>query len=64
MHHVNIAESWRIMFEYLGFSLADLREMLEASIESAWVSDEEKARWRELWLPEFDALAAKLPALD
>lgn len=64
MHHVNIAESWRIMFEYLGFSLADLREMLEAGIESAWVSDEEKARWRELWLPEFDALAAKLPALD
>ena len=63
MHHVNNAESWRIMFEYLGFSLEEIREMVVNSIDAAWVDEETKIRWSTEWLDEFDRLAAALPKL-
>lgn len=57
MHHVTVAESWRLMHQFLDFSIADLRAMLEASIDASWATDEEKAEWRASWLPEFDRQA-------
>lgn len=59
MHHVSISESWLLMKNWLGFSVADLRGFLENAIESAWVDEETKAAWRAGWLPEFDRLAAE-----
>lgn len=64
MHHVSISESWLLMFNWLGFSLKDLRKMLENSIEAAWVSEEEKNVWKKDWLTEFDDLSAALPSID
>lgn len=64
MHHIRISESWYLMFNFLGFGLADLRAMVENSIDAAWVTDEEKAKWKKTWLAEFDRLAAALPPLD
>lgn len=57
MHHISISESWLLMMNWLGFSLADLRGFLVNSIDAAWVDDETKIVWRQLWLPEFDRLA-------
>lgn len=57
MHHISISESWLLMMNWLGFSLADLRGFLVNSIDAAWVDDETKTVWRQLWLPEFDRLA-------
>lgn len=64
MHQVNNAESWRIMFQYLNFSLDEIREMVTNSIDAAWVDDETKTKWSAEWLAEFDRLAAELPKLD
>lgn len=63
MHHVSIDESWLLMFNWLNFTLADLRAMLENSIDAAWVSREQKAVWKAKWLTEFDRLAEALPPL-
>lgn len=64
MHRVSIDESWRIPFEFFGFSLEDTRRMLAASIEASWADASDARRWRVEWLEEFDRLAAGLPVLS
>lgn len=64
MHHISISESWVLMMNWLGFSLADLRGFLANSIDAAWVDDETKIVWRQLWLPEFDRLAREAFGAD
>ena len=64
MHHISISESWLLMMNWLGFSLADLRGFLVNSIDAAWVDDETKIVWRQLWLPEFDRLAREAFGAD
>lgn len=64
MHHISISESWLLMMNWLGFSLADLRGFLANSIDVAWVDDETKIVWRQLWLPEFDRLAREAFGAD
>ena len=64
MHHISISESWLLMMNWLGFSLADLRGFLVNSIDAAWVDDETKTVWRQLWLPEFDRLAREAFGAD
>lgn len=64
MHHVSISEAWLLMFNWLGFSLADLRAMLEHSIEAAWADAKQKKAWKSEWLREFDQLSASLPPPD
>lgn len=63
MHQVNASEAWMLMFNYLGFSLSDLRGFLLNSIEAAWADETLKARWRKEWPEAFDTLAAGLPAI-
>ena len=63
MHHVSVSEAWLLMFNWLGFDLASVREMVRHSIEASWADKEEKALWENQWLKEFDDLAAKLPPL-
>ena len=64
MHHISISEGWLLMMNWLGFSLADLRGFLANSIDAAWVDDETKIVWRQLWLPEFDRLAREAFGAD
>lgn len=64
MHHVNVGESWLLMFNWLNFTLNDLRGMLINSIDAAWVSEEQKTQWKKDWLTEFDTLVAQLPDLS
>lgn len=64
MQHISISESWLLMMNWLGFSLADLRGFLANSIDAAWVDDETKIVWRQLWLPEFDRLAREAFGAD
>ena len=64
MHHISISESWLLMMNWLGFSLADPRGFLANSIDAAWVDDETKIVWRQLWLPEFDRLAREAFGAD
>lgn len=64
MHHISISESWLLMMNWLGFSLADLRGFLANSIDAAWGDDETKIVWRQLWLPEFDRLAREAFGAD
>ena len=64
MHHISISESWLLMMNWLGFSLADLRGFLVNSIDAAWVDDETKIVWRQLWLPEFYRLALEAFGAD
>ena len=64
MHHISISESWLLMMNWLGFSLADLRGFIANSIDAAWVDDETKIVWRQLWLPEFDRMAREAFGAD
>ena len=63
MHQVSISQSWRLMFDFLGFELPQLRQFLINSIDSAWVDQAQKEQWKQQWCAEFDRLAAALPAL-
>lgn len=63
MHLVSISQAYRLMFDFLGFELSDIRQMMLNSIEAAWVDEAYKARWRQEWAEEFDALASQLPPL-
>lgn len=63
MHHVSVSESWKLMFNWLGISLGELRQCLLSSIDAAWVDDETKARWSVEWTEAFDRLTDALPPL-
>lgn len=64
MHQVSISESWLLMFNWLGFSIEDLRQFLINSIDAAWVDDATKDMWQQEWVAEFDALVEKLPSFN
>lgn len=64
MHQVSISESWKLMYNWLGFTIGDLRQFMLNSIDAAWVDDELKAKWSVEWTAEFDRLAEGLPKLD
>lgn len=63
MHQVSISQAWRLMFDFLGFELPQLREFLINSIDAAWVDEEQKSQWKRDWCAQFDQMAAQLPLL-
>lgn len=60
LHKVTPSEAWELMFSHLGFGLADLQAFMLNGIDGAWIDGLTKARWRNEWRAEFDALAARL----
>ena len=61
MHHVNATQTWMLMYNFLNFSVADLRAFMINGIDGAWVDEATKQAWKRQWCEEFDALAAKFP---
>ena len=61
MHHVNATQTWMLMYNFLNFSVADLRSFMINGIDGAWVDETTKQAWKRQWCEEFDALAAKFP---
>lgn len=60
MHHVNPTQAWLLMYDYLGFNLAQLKTFMINGIDGAWVDDSTKAKWKETWSAEFDQLASEI----
>lgn len=61
MHHVKATQTWMLMYNFLNFSVADLRAFMINGIDGAWVDEATKQAWKRQWCEEFDALAAKFP---
>jgi len=64
LHHVTPTQAWWMMVRDFGFGVDDLRGFLENGLDGAWIDDTQRRAWRTQWLAEFDALRARLPAID
>ena len=62
MHHVNATQTWMLMYNFLNFSLADLKSFMLNGIEGAWIDEKTKEKWKAEWSEEFDRLAKDFPA--
>ena len=62
MHHVNATQTWMLMYNFLNFSLADLKSFMLNGIEGAWIDEKTKEKWKAEWSVEFDRLAKDFPA--
>lgn len=64
MHHVNPAQAWLLMYNFLGLGLSELRQFMINGIDGAWVDDLTKQKWKKVWLADFDRLATDISKLD
>ena len=62
MHHVNATQTWMLMYNFLNFSLEDLKNFMINGIDGAWIDEATKEKWKIEWSAEFDRLAEKFPA--
>ena len=61
MHHVNATQTWMLMYNFLNFTVADLKNFMINGIDGAWIDEETKEKWKHEWSEEFDRLAEKFP---
>ncbi len=59
LHHVNPQEAWLLMYAYLGFSLAEIKQFMYNGIEGAWIDQHTQSEWKQAWGKEFDELALR-----
>ncbi len=62
MHHVNATQTWMLMYNFLNFSLDQLKGFMLNGIDGAWIDEETKEKWKKEWSEEFDELVKKFPA--
>ena len=61
MHHVNATQTWMLMYNFLNFTVSDLKAFMLNGIDGAWIDEETKQKWKREWSEEFDRLAEKFP---
>ena len=61
MHHVNATQTWMLMYNFLNFSLDQLKTFMLNGIDGAWIDSETKEKWKVQWSQEFDELAKNFP---
>ena len=49
------------MYNFLNFTVADLKNFMINGIDGAWIDEETKEKWKREWSEEFDRLAEKFP---
>lgn len=62
MHHVNATQTWMLMYNFLNFSLDQLKGFMLNGIDGAWIDEATKQKWKKEWSEEFDELVKKFPA--
>lgn len=62
MHHVNATQTWMLMYNFLNFSLDQLKGFMLNGIDGAWIDEATKEKWKKDWSEEFDELVKKFPA--
>ncbi len=62
MHHVNATQTWMLMYNFLNFSLDQLKGFMLNGIDGAWIDEATKQKWKKDWSEEFDELVKKFPA--
>ena len=62
MHHVNATQTWMLMYNFLNFSLDQLKGFMLNGIDGAWIDEATKDKWKKDWSEEFDELVKKFPA--
>lgn len=62
MHHVNATQTWMLMYNFLNFSLDQLKGFMLNGIDGAWIDEATKDKWKKEWSEEFDELVKKFPA--
>ena len=60
LHLVTPTGAWQKMVEAFGFSIDDLRGFMHNGLDSAWIDDATRRRWRAAFSAEFDRLRAML----
>ena len=61
MHHVNATQTWMLMYNFLNFTLDDLKGFMINGIDGAWIDEQTKQKWKKDWAEEFDRLAQAFP---
>ena len=61
MHHVNATQTWMLMYNFLNFSLDQLKGFMLNGIDGAWIDEATKQKWKKEWSEEFDELVKKFP---
>lgn len=61
MHHVNATQTWMLMYNFLNFSLDQLKGFMLNGIDGAWIDEATKDKWKKEWSEEFDELVKKFP---
>ncbi len=59
LHLVTPTEAWRTMQADFGFDVQALRGFMLNGVAGAWVEEDLKARWRQWFCDEFDALVER-----
>lgn len=59
-HHVTPTQAWLLMYNFLGFSVKELKSFMLNGIDGAWVNASVKDEWRKQWSQEFDQLAKNI----
>ena len=62
MHHVNATQTWMLMYNFLNFSLDQLKGFMLNGIDGAWIDEATKDKWKKDWSEEFYELVKKFPA--
>ncbi len=60
LHKVTPTEAWLMMTRDFGFRLDDVRNFMHNGLDAAWIDDRLRAKWRQEWSGEFEALRAQL----
>lgn len=60
LHHVTPPQAWGMMLRDFDFGLDDLRGFMHNGLDTAWIDDATRRRWRAEWSAQFDALRARL----
>ena len=61
IHHVNATQTWMLMYNFLNFTLDDLKGFMINGIDGAWIDEQTKQKWKKDWAEEFDRLAQAFP---
>jgi adenosine deaminase len=64
MFRTDPSHDYVVAAEHMGFGMADFRRFVMNGIDGCWADDGTKARWRQEWGAEIDALTARLETPD
>jgi adenosine deaminase len=60
MMQIDLAHEYQVAVEELGFTPADIKSSIMASVEHCWADEQTRQQWRRDWPAEIDAIFAPM----